>query len=53
VSTELLEEKLRMMVSPRYGAAIAERAIGAVNALERCPDLATAFTGWVPNAVTV
>jgi 2-methylcitrate dehydratase PrpD len=51
VSTEVLENKLRLIVAPRYGAGVAERAIGAVNGLERCHDMATAFAHLVPIGV--
>lgn len=36
-----LEEKFRGLVTPRYSAALAERAIAAVNSLESCDDMAT------------
>jgi 2-methylcitrate dehydratase PrpD len=43
VSTALLEDKLRDLVSPRLGAAVSERAIAGVNGLEQCDDMAEAF----------
>ena len=49
VSTGVLEDKLRNLVSPRLGVAVADRAIGAVNRLEQCPDMATAFADLEPN----
>jgi hypothetical protein len=39
----VLEDKLRDLVAPRLGPETAERAIRAVNGLEQCPDMATAF----------
>jgi 2-methylcitrate dehydratase PrpD len=43
VSTGLLEEKFRGLVSPRLGPAVADRAIDLVHRLESIPDLAGAF----------
>lgn len=43
VPTEMLEEKLRRLLVPRYSASVAERAIHAVNTLAQCEDMATAF----------
>jgi 2-methylcitrate dehydratase PrpD len=48
VSTEMLEGKLRRLVSPRLGSAVAERAIRTVTELEHCKDMATAFADLVP-----
>ncbi len=36
-----LEAKFRDLVTPRYDAALADRVIAAVRALERCADVAT------------
>ena len=49
VSTALLEAKLRDLVSPRLDAIAADRAIRAVNALEHCTDMATAFADLAPG----
>ena len=43
VSTGVLEDKLRDLVSPRLGAAVADRAIRAVHGLAQCGDMAIAF----------
>jgi 2-methylcitrate dehydratase PrpD len=43
VSTAQLEDKFRTLVTPRFGAATAERAIEAVQSLETCEDVATVF----------
>ena len=48
VPTEMLEDKLRRLVSPRLGLPAAERAIRAVSELERCPDMAIAFADLAP-----
>ena len=48
VSTAVLEAKLRDLVRPRLGQGPAERAILAVNGLEQCPDMATAFPDLAP-----
>jgi 2-methylcitrate dehydratase PrpD len=50
VSTALLEDKLRDLVGPRLGAAVADRAVRAVNGLEQCPDMAAAFADVEPQA---
>jgi 2-methylcitrate dehydratase PrpD len=42
VTTVGLEEKLRSLVTPRYDAALAERAIAFVQALEQIADISTA-----------
>lgn len=44
VSTEELERKFVSMVEPRFGKETAERALGAVYAIERVEDMATAFS---------
>ena len=51
VSTGVLEDKLRDLVSPRLGAAVADRAIGAVHGLTQCGDMAMAFADVGPNAI--
>jgi len=43
VSTAQLEEKFRLLVVPRLGGAIAERAIEAVQSLETRADISTVF----------
>ena len=43
VSTAELEDKFRFLVTPRFGAATAERAIEAVQSLETCEDVSTVF----------
>jgi len=43
VSTAQLEDKFRSLVTPRFGAATAERAIEAVQSLETCEDVSTVF----------
>jgi 2-methylcitrate dehydratase PrpD len=43
VPTAALEDKLRSLIVPRYGAALAERAIAAVHALPGSPDMALVF----------
>ncbi|MEZ4707965.1 MAG: MmgE/PrpD family protein [Caldilineaceae bacterium] len=45
VSTATLEDKFRTLVAPRYGDAIAERAIAAVRQIENCADMATVLGG--------
>ena len=50
VPTEMLQDKFRRLVSPRYGAAVAERAVAAVAGVERCPDMARAFADLAPGA---
>lgn len=45
VPTAVLEQKLRDLVAPRLGADTADRAIRAVEGLETCSDMATAFAG--------
>jgi 2-methylcitrate dehydratase PrpD len=42
-STAQLEDKFRLLVTPRFGAATAERAIEAVQSLETCEDVSTVF----------
>ncbi len=48
VSTAVLEAKLRDLVVPRLGPSTAEHAILAVNGLEQCSDMATAFSDLAP-----
>jgi 2-methylcitrate dehydratase PrpD len=48
VSTEALADKFRALVSPRLGSAVAARATDAVDSLESCPDMATAFASLAP-----
>jgi 2-methylcitrate dehydratase PrpD len=43
VSTAQLENKFRSLVTPRFGATTAERAIEAVQSLETCEDASTVF----------
>jgi 2-methylcitrate dehydratase PrpD len=43
VSTAQLEDKFRSLVTPRFGAATAERAIEAVQSLETCEDVSAVF----------
>jgi 2-methylcitrate dehydratase PrpD len=43
VSTDVLEEKFRALVSPRLGSDVAERAIDAVRGVNDCEDMATVF----------
>jgi hypothetical protein len=50
VSTEALEDKFRSLVGPRFGPAVAEQAITAVNRLEQCHDMAGAFSDLAPAA---
>src|SRR5579883_1125918 len=39
VSTEGLEEKFRSLVAPRFGDAVAERAIEKIRRMENCEDM--------------
>ena len=48
VSTDVLAEKLRALVAPRYDAATAHRAIAIVQALDDVADMATAFATLAP-----
>lgn len=50
VSTAHLEDKFRSLVIPRFGAGTAERAIEAVQLLETCDDVSTAFRDLAPAA---
>ena len=50
VSTAMLEAKFRDLLSSRLGATVAEPAIQAVNALERCTDMASAFADVAPTS---
>lgn len=43
VPTDMLEEKFRLLVSPRYGAAFTQRAIESIRGLRTCADMSTAF----------
>lgn len=51
VSTALLADKLRDLVTPRYGPDVAERAIEAINSLPLLPDVSTAFADLAPERV--
>jgi 2-methylcitrate dehydratase PrpD len=55
VSTELLEEKFRALVEPRFGAELTRRAIGTVRELDSFPDmaLATRFLKQSPATISV
>ena len=44
VSTEALEEKFRSLIVPRFGKAIAARAIERIGRIETVTDMATAFS---------
>lgn len=44
VSTEALEEKFRLLIVPRFGKAIAARAIERIGRIETVTDMATAFS---------
>ena len=43
VSTFTLETKFRALIEPRFGAAVANRAIAAIGEIETLPDMATVF----------
>jgi 2-methylcitrate dehydratase PrpD len=43
VSTAELEDKFRLLVEPRFGAATTARALETIRSLETCPDLAGVF----------
>ena len=43
VPTAALEEKFRALVEPRYGDAVAQRALEAVRSLESRADMAGVF----------
>jgi len=45
VSTETLEDKFVRLVAPRFGDALALRALGTVRSLAECADVAAAFQG--------
>ncbi|MDQ6831112.1 MAG: MmgE/PrpD family protein [Gemmatimonadota bacterium] len=49
VTTTLLEEKFLALVTPRFGADVAARALAAVRSLDSCADMARAFHDLVPN----
>jgi len=53
VSTELLADKLRGLVTPRHGADVAERAIATVHALSTLDDVATAFADLAPEGISL
>ncbi|MEO8026384.1 MAG: MmgE/PrpD family protein [Bryobacteraceae bacterium] len=48
VSTEALEAKFTGLVAPRFGSAVAERALAVVRSIEACADMASAFRNLVP-----
>lgn len=48
VSTSLLEDKLRTLVTPCWDAAVAERALATVHALRAAPDMATVVADLAP-----
>ncbi|HWZ42482.1 MAG TPA: MmgE/PrpD family protein [Candidatus Saccharimonadales bacterium] len=50
VSTAALEEKFRALVSPRLGAAAAQRALANVKALDTCADMTDTFSGLTPTS---
>jgi 2-methylcitrate dehydratase PrpD len=43
VSTEVLEEKFRALIEPRFGAAAVARALDAVRSIESCSDMSGYF----------
>jgi hypothetical protein len=43
VSTVALEAKFRVLIEPRFGSAVAERAIRAIGEIETSTDMSTAF----------
>jgi 2-methylcitrate dehydratase PrpD len=43
VSTPALEQKFMALVTPRFGDAVAERAVRAIRDIESCADMASAF----------
>jgi len=45
VSTDTLEDKFVRLVAPRFGDALALRALGTVRSLAECADVAAAFQG--------
>ena len=48
VSTAALADKLRALVTPRYDAATAERAVTTVLALASVPDMSIPFAALAP-----
>lgn len=44
VSTDQLAEKFAMLVEPRFGTAVTERALEAWRSIEQCPDMARVFS---------
>ena len=49
VSTEQLEEKFTALVAPRFGDAVARRALGIVRSLESIGDMSEAFRDLIPE----
>jgi 2-methylcitrate dehydratase PrpD len=50
VSTAVLEDKFRALVTPRYDGALAGQAIALVRALDSCADMAAAFSDLTGSA---
>ncbi|MEP6691094.1 MAG: MmgE/PrpD family protein [Gemmatimonadaceae bacterium] len=49
VTTTLLEEKFLALITPRFGAGVAARALAAVQSLDTCADMARAFHDLLPD----
>ncbi len=52
VTTEELEAKFVALVTPRFGAEVAQRGIALVRSLDACDDIATPFRDLLPDAVS-
>ncbi len=52
VTTTLLEEKFLALVTPRFGAGVAARALAAVQSLDSCADMSRAFHDLVPDGAS-